>query len=45
MGVYHDTLTFASARLRRLGFGVVAFFNRFTDLKAEKNRHLCVFLA
>jgi len=30
----HDTLT---ARLRRLGFGVVAFFDRFTDLKTEKN--------
>jgi hypothetical protein len=29
-------LTFASARLRRLGFGAVTFFDRFTDLKAEK---------
>ena len=29
-------LDYTSARLRRLGFGVVAFFDRFTDLKAEK---------
>ena len=42
MGVYHDTLTiwlydYTSARLRRAVKVSALFFDRFTDLKTEKN--------